>query len=129
PRGGGRDTARVVEHVIEADRAYAREIGVRRSAAGVDAPDAAAKHDAADQHNAPDERNPADERKAAAERNPADERNAVAAERAAMLELLRRPSDGSPLAGRSLPLRYAARRIAWHVLDHAWEIEDRDESG
>ncbi len=24
--------------------------------------------------------------------------------------------------------RYAARRIAWHVLDHAWEIEDRSES-
>ena len=23
------------------------------------------------------------------------------------------------------PVRYAARRIAWHVLDHAWEIEDR----
>jgi hypothetical protein len=23
--------------------------------------------------------------------------------------------------------RYAARRIAWHVLDHAWEIEDRSE--
>jgi hypothetical protein len=23
---------------------------------------------------------------------------------------------------------YAARRIAWHVLDHAWEIEDRTES-
>lgn len=23
------------------------------------------------------------------------------------------------------PPRYAARRIAWHVLDHAWEIEDR----
>ena len=22
---------------------------------------------------------------------------------------------------------YAARRIAWHVLDHAWEIEDRSE--
>ncbi len=21
--------------------------------------------------------------------------------------------------------RYAARRIAWHVLDHAWEIEER----
>jgi hypothetical protein len=21
--------------------------------------------------------------------------------------------------------RYAARRCAWHVLDHAWEIEDR----
>lgn len=23
------------------------------------------------------------------------------------------------------PLRYAARRFAWHALDHAWEIEDR----
>jgi hypothetical protein len=23
------------------------------------------------------------------------------------------------------PIRYAARRIAWHALDHAWEIEDR----
>jgi hypothetical protein len=25
------------------------------------------------------------------------------------------------------PSRYAARRIAWHTLDHAWEIEDRTE--
>ncbi|HVF19994.1 MAG TPA: hypothetical protein VNA14_07115 [Mycobacteriales bacterium] len=25
------------------------------------------------------------------------------------------------------PLRYAVRRIAWHVLDHAWEIEDRSD--
>ncbi len=23
------------------------------------------------------------------------------------------------------PTRYAARRIAWHVLDHAWEMQDR----
>ena len=23
------------------------------------------------------------------------------------------------------PVRYAARRTAWHALDHAWEIEDR----
>jgi hypothetical protein len=26
---------------------------------------------------------------------------------------------------RHWPPRYAARRVAWHVLDHAWEIEDR----
>ena len=45
--------------------------------------------------------------------------------RAQMLSLLRLPSDGSPLAGRRWPLRYAARRIAWHALDHAWEMEDR----
>ncbi len=26
---------------------------------------------------------------------------------------------------RTWPTRYAVRRIAWHVLDHAWEIQDR----
>ena len=51
----------------------------------------------------------------------------VAARRVAMLEVLRKPSDGSPIAGRKWPPRYAARRIAWHALDHAWEIEDRTE--
>ena len=51
----------------------------------------------------------------------------VPALRAAMLEVLRMPSDGSPLAGRKWTQRYAARRIAWHALDHAWEIEDRTE--
>jgi hypothetical protein len=25
------------------------------------------------------------------------------------------------------PVRYAARRITWHVLDHLWEMEDRSE--
>ena len=52
---------------------------------------------------------------------------AVARFRIAMLEVLRQPSDGSPLAGRKWTTRYAARRIAWHALDHAWEIEDRTE--
>ena len=61
------------------------------------------------------------------EPSPTD-RPAVEAERAAMLEILRRPSDGSPLAGRKWPARYAARRIAWHALDHAWEIEDKSGS-
>jgi hypothetical protein len=89
PRGGGRDTAKVVAHVVAADHAYAREIGVRL-------------------------RPPA-----------ADDRGAIEAERAAMLAVLRGPSDGRPLADRRWPLRYAARRIAWHALDHAWEIEDR----
>ncbi len=55
------------------------------------------------------------------------DRPAIEALRAAVLEVLRRPSDGSPLAGRKWPTRYAARRIAWHALDHAWEIEDRTE--
>ena len=45
----------------------------------------------------------------------------------AVLDALRSPSDGSPLADRKWTLRYAARRIAWHALDHAWEMEDRSE--
>ena len=53
------------------------------------------------------------------------DRAAVEAMRAAMLDILRRPSDGTPLAGRTWTARYAARRIAWHALDHAWEMEDR----
>ena len=55
------------------------------------------------------------------------DRAAVEAMRAAMLDVLRRPSDGTPLAGRTWTARYAARRIAWHALDHAWEMEDRSD--
>lgn len=89
PRGGGRDTAKIVEHVVGAEQAYARQIGLRLSA--------------------PDPR----------------DGDAVAAMRAAILEPLDRASSGDPLA--KWTQRYAARRIAWHVLDHAWEIEDRSE--
>ena len=41
-------------------------------------------------------------------------------QRTALLEALR---AGAP--DGSWPARYACRRIAWHVLDHAWEVEDR----
>lgn len=91
PRGGGRDRDKMIGHVIEADHAYAHEIGIRL----------------------PEPR--------------LGEGEAVQAERAAMLEVLRRPSDGGPLAERRWTQRYAARRIAWHALDHAWEMEDRSE--
>ncbi|MEO8470088.1 MAG: hypothetical protein ABI573_10540 [Chloroflexota bacterium] len=52
----------------------------------------------------------------------------IAAMREAITEVLRRPSDGTRLADRRWTARYAAHRIAWHALDHAWEIEDRTES-
>jgi hypothetical protein len=32
---------------------------------------------------------------------------------------------GTP--GGAWPPRYAIRRLAWHVLDHAWEIEDKSD--
>jgi hypothetical protein len=57
----------------------------------------------------------------------AAERRTDAALRARVLEILREPSDGSPIAGKRWPPRYAARRFAWHALDHAWEILDRSD--
>ncbi|MGH8958546.1 MAG: hypothetical protein ACRDVK_07705, partial [Acidimicrobiia bacterium] len=45
--------------------------------------------------------------------------------RAEMIGMVEAGSRGEPMAGKKWPLRYAVRRIVWHVLDHAWEIEDR----
>jgi hypothetical protein len=53
--------------------------------------------------------------------------DSIRAMRSDVLDLLGQPSDGSPLGGRRWPPRYAAGRIAWHALDHAWEIEDRSD--
>ena len=47
--------------------------------------------------------------------------------RPALLDLLRAATDPGAVRERGWVPRYAARRIAWHVLDHAWEIEDRSE--
>ena len=33
-----------------------------------------------------------------------------------------RPSDGLPVVPGGWTTRYAARRIAWHILEHAWEM-------
>ena len=89
PRGGGRDRDAVYEHVIGAEAAYARKIGVR--------------------HKTPKP----------------DDAGAVAALRADIAEALRAARGGEPASEKGWSPRYAARRIAWHVLDHAWEIEDR----
>ncbi len=82
PRGGGRDRDRIVDHVVEAEVAYARKLGVRG--------------------------------------RPPDLRDKI-------VSVLRNPSDGTPPVANGWLPRYAARRIAWHVLDHAWEIEDRSD--
>ena len=47
------------------------------------------------------------------------------ARRATMLALVAAGGSGEPIQGKKWPLRYAVRRVLWHVLDHAWEIEDR----
>jgi hypothetical protein len=55
------------------------------------------------------------------------DRKVIAANRAAFQEAFRAGADGKPMTERGWPVRYAARRIAWHALDHAWEIEDRSD--
>lgn len=52
------------------------------------------------------------------------DRDAVLAFRAAISEAIAGGAPGAD-AEKGWPLRYAVRRIVWHVLDHAWEIEDR----
>lgn len=41
-------------------------------------------------------------------------------DRKALLEAMRHPAKDT-----KWPIPYAIRRIAWHALDHAWEMEDR----
>lgn len=50
---------------------------------------------------------------------------ALRAYRDAVVEAIRRHhARGEP--ARSWALQYLIRRCAWHMLDHAWELEDRD---
>lgn len=58
---------------------------------------------------------------------PPGDRNALTAMREDIASVLSQLSDGSPLAPGGWPSASALRRIAWHVIDHTWEIEDRRE--
>jgi len=39
--------------------------------------------------------------------------------------VLSKPSTSEPLVAGGWNVSYAVRRMAWHVVDHIWEIEDR----
>jgi hypothetical protein len=57
-----------------------------------------------------------------------DDLEAIEAQRLSIAAVLDERSDGGPVVpGKKWTTRYAARRIAWHVLDHAWEMQDRAE--
>ncbi len=99
PRGGGRDLAKMVEHVVGAEEAYLRQLGARPGARG----DAAAS-----------------------DFWPALRESIVAALRVRARG--EEPESATKVKKRWSP-RYFVRRTAWHVLDHAWEIEDRAAPG
>jgi hypothetical protein len=91
PRGGGRDRDPMYAHVLGAEAAYARKLGVRRKQPAI------------------------------------DDEAAIAALRAEIAGVLRESREAVAATENGWLPRYAARRIAWHVLDHAWEIEDRSQ--
>jgi hypothetical protein len=54
-----------------------------------------------------------------------DDADAIHAMREELVTVLSERLRTAEVQGKGWPPRYAARRITWHVLDHAWEIEDR----
>lgn len=88
PRGGGRDTAQIIDHVLGAEVVYARKMGLARDRAAEASPDP----------------------------------NAVLRQR--IIAALRDPAS-LVMPPKGWPPRTAVRRMAWHVLDHLWEIEDK----
>ena len=95
PRGGGRDRDAIVRHVLGADASYLRSLGQKLGQG-----DAATLSDELERTRA--------------------------AIRAALVAGARGeiPERG-PRGGTRWTLRFYVRRVAWHTLDHAWEIEDR----
>lgn len=95
PRGGGRDLEKILQHVPDADQEYLKRLGWKQKYVG--------------------------------EKNLASE---IAQTREAILDALELAVEGElpkqgPRGGVIWPPRYFVRRVAWHVLDHAWEIQDR----
>ena len=95
PRGGGRDLDEILRHVLEADAGYLGRIGAKYR---------------------PNEGS--------------DPRKELVRIRPLVLGALSAVACGEPVrtgprGGTRWTPRYFVRRSAWHVLDHAWEIEDR----
>ena len=95
PRGGGRDLQEIVQHVLGADAAYLGRLG-RKLLPGEEG----------------------------------DPTRELQRTRQAILDGLAAAARGEvpeqgPRGGIRWTGRYFVRRVAWHVLDHAWEIEDR----
>lgn len=95
PRGGGRELEQIVGHVLQADASYLGRLAWRFKL---------------------------DETAAWSEE--------ISRSRQALLDALAAACRGElpaqgPRGGALWTPRYFVRRVAWHVLDHAWEIEDR----
>jgi hypothetical protein len=95
PRGGGRDLDGVVQHVLNGDASYLARLGWKLKEGKED-----------------------------------DLSEELGKTRREILNALASAARGEapargPRGGIRWTARYFVRRVAWHVLDHAWEIEDR----
>jgi hypothetical protein len=97
PRGGGRDSRGITDHVLMADAAYLKRIGW--SVGDLEQGDVADRLSRMRQKIL----------------------NGLAASVRGEL-----PTKG-PRGGKRWAPRFFVRRVAWHAIDHAWEIEDRIE--
>jgi len=95
PRGGGRNREEIIRHVQEAENAYLSQLGVKLNKVR--------------DHFSSEE---------ITQSRQAIQNALVSAMRGEL------PTRG-PRGGIHWTPRYFVRRAAWHVLDHAWEIEDR----
>ena len=95
PRGGGKNLQKIIEHVLDADRSYLGRLAWKY------------KRDST-----------------------LSVQEQLIGTRSAIINALRAALDDGlpeqgPRAGAIWLPRYFIRRVAWHVLDHTWEIEDR----
>lgn len=95
PRGGGRDLQKMIDHVLDSQSGYLSTLAWKTKT-----PTAKNLH----------------------EHIHLTEQNTLAALHASAHGEL--PTHG-PRGGKLWTPRYFVRRSAWHLLDHAWEIEDR----
>ncbi len=92
PRGGGRNRSKLIDHTFEAERSYARKIGVKTPKGAMSTEEGLRAH------------------------------------RDAVCDAIR-DINARGEASASWSLRYFIRRAAWHVMDHAWEMADKDLTG
>jgi hypothetical protein len=95
PRGGGRDLTKIIEHVVGANGGYISSLGGKLEQSGQD-----------------------------------DIPQSITRVRDTILTALAAAVRGEfpargPRGGHRWTPRYFVRRLAWHELDHIWEIEDR----
>jgi hypothetical protein len=95
PRGGGRQVEAMVQHVLESNAGYLNAVGWKL------------------------------EKSEGNDLNDQFERNQQATLRALTASARGEIPVKGPRGGLRWSPRYFVRRVAWHILDHAWEVEDR----